>query len=366
MKILSPVKNAKEAKAVVAAGAGELYCGVLPRAWNATYTNMASPNRREWRSSNMDGFDELAAVVKAAHAGQARVFLTLNALYTEGQYPQIEGIIKDAATCGVDAVIVADLGLLLALRRLGWKGDIHISTGGTTFNDETVGFYKDLGATRVILPRHNRVNEIAAIVRHNRDIEIETFIMNRGCMNIDGFCTYHHGASEIRSPLLWGLPKKLNCDYYLLQAMKKMPAGLRRRLGRSGIFKSDSACFIPYHIGIKAAGAGAEGVRTLKNNLERNFNLFSGFDTCGACALWDLEKAGVCSLKIVGRENALQKKLQDVTFLKACLDHLRAEHPARAAFDAFVRAQYHKVFGYACHNWCYFPEEDRKLGEDEI
>jgi len=364
MKILSPIKGPADARAVVEAGAGELYCGVLPQAWNKSYTNMASPNRREWRSSNMKTFEDVAAVADIAHAGGAQIFLTLNALYTEGQYPQIAGFVTGAMKTGIDAIIVADLGLLLALRKMGWTRAIHISTGGTAFNNETVAFYKSLGASRVIIPRHNRVSEIAAIARANRDIEIETFIMNRGCMNIDGFCTYHHGTSEIRSPLLWGLPKKLNCDYYLLQAMKIMPAGLRRKLGRTGIFKSDSACFIPYHI--RVAGGDPAGARTLKNNLERNFNLFSGFDTCGACAIWDMVRAGVCSLKIVGRENAIKKKVQDVQFLKICIDHLAVARPDRAAFDAFARGAYQQVFGYACHNWCYFPAQDRELTEEEL
>lgn len=366
MKILSPVRSRVETEAVIEAGAGEIYCGVMPSAWKRRYSNVASPNRREWEVSNMRHFRELAAAAEVAHASGVQVFLTLNALYTDGQYNELAGFVQEATHAGVDAVIVADLGLLLKLREMGWQGQTHISTGGTTFNDETVAFYRELGAVRVILPRQNRVAEIAEIAAHNPGVEIEAFILNRGCKNIDGFCTFHHGVNEVRIPVWWRIPKRLHWDYYLLAMMKRLPLPVRERISHSSMFGSVGACFLSYAVGITSRGGDAEGVRRLRETFRNNFNLFSGFDTCGACALPALRAAGVHSVKIVGRSNPLSKKIRDVRFLSSCLEYLDRETPDETEYAAFARDAYRKIFGFACDQWCYFPPEDCRLAADTM
>lgn len=360
-RILSPANGPQEVRAVIAAGADEIYCGVMPTAWRKAYTNVASPNRREWEVSNMASFETLAASVRAAHEHDVPVFLTLNALYTEGQYAEVQEFVRQAAKCDVDAVIVADLGILLKLPDMGWQKGIHISTGGTTFNDEAVAFYRELGASRVILPRQNRISEIAEITRHNPEMETETFVMNRGCKNIDGFCTFHHGVNEVRVPLWWRIPKKLHWDYYLLNIMKRLPLHIREKLGHASMFGSVGACFLSYDIAVESESATEDQKSTLAANLRNNFNLFTGFDTCGACALRELAAAGVQSVKIVGRSNPPHKKIQDVKFLKTCLRFIEQSAPSEEQYKAFAKREYGNIYGYACHEWCYFPEEDAAL-----
>lgn len=364
MKILSPVKGIAETRALLGAGAEEFYCGVMPGTWQTRYTNVAAPNRREWRVSNMTGFDDLATMAQVAHDGGARLFLTLNALYTEKQYPQLEEFVRQATRARVDALIVADLGLLLDARRMGWEGDLHVSTGGTIFNDETVSFYRDLGACRVILERQNRIAEILTLARHNPDLEVETFILNCGCKNIDGYCTHHHGINEVRIPFWWNIPKKLRLDHYLLSWMKRMPLALREKVSHSSMFGSVGACFLSYDMDIQSENASPEGKRRLRATLRNSFNIFSGFDTCGACAIPDLMEAGVKSVKIVGRGNPLHKKLQDVRFLRTCREQWTANRPSREAYESFCRNLYRKTYGYACDRWCYYPAEDARLGAD--
>jgi collagenase-like PrtC family protease len=366
MKILSPANGADEVSAVIKAGAGEIYCGVMPAAWRKAYTNVASPNRREWAVSNMTSFDTLAECVRVAHDLGVPVFFTMNALYTESQYDEVIQLVEESRKCGVDAIIVADLGLLLKLPELGWDREIHISTGGTTFNNETVAFYKALGAKRVIIPRHNRVSEIAEIARSNPDIDIETFVMNTGCKNIDGFCTFHHGVNEVRIPLWWNIPKKLHLDYYLLNLMKRLPLALRNKLAHTSMFGSVGACYLAYDVEVRSETADAVRKQTLKANLENNFNLFTGFDTCGACALYDLNAAGVESLKIVGRSNPLHKKLKDVRFLSRCLQFIEHNAPTREQYVHSARRMYATTYGFACHDWCYFPEQDAQIGVEVL
>jgi U32 family peptidase len=356
--ILSPVINGSETARVIEAGADEIYCGIMPAAWKKTYSNIASPNRREWAAANMSTPDDLKSVVDAAHARKVPVFMTLNALYTEEQYPALESLIRDAGECGVDALIIADFGILLKVRDMGWKGLVHVSTGGTSFNHETIAFYKSLGASRVIIPRHNRVTEIAALAAAHPDIELETFVMNSGCMNIDGFCTHHHGTRELKQPFWWNIPKKLHADHYVLRTLKRLPPWLRTRLSRRISRKADSACLLNYDVDVQSAGGSAEGCEALRSNLHRGFGVFTGFDTCGACALWDFARAGIASLKIVGRNNPLDKKLNDVRFLATCRAFLSDASLTRERYAELTRETYRKVYGFDCGQWCYFPAED--------
>jgi collagenase-like PrtC family protease len=360
IRILSPVNGPHEVEAVIDAGAGEIYCGVMSGAWKKTYTNVASPNRREWASANMATFDDLGAVVDAAHGRNIPVFLTLNALYTEKQYPEVRAIVRESADRGVDALIIADMGVLLTVRDMGWSKEIHVSTGGTTFNDETVAFYRSLDACRVIIPRQNRIQEIMDIVAHNPGIDIETFIMNSGCLNIDGFCTHHHGTRELKRPLWWNIPKKLHADHYVLWLLKKLPNRLRSVISRPLSRTADSACLLDYQFDVASSVASPEEQMMLSQNLKRNTGVFMGFDACGACALWDLERAGIASVKIVGRNNPTRKKIKDVRFLKTCLDQV----PLLGSpdeFADFVKREYRKVYGYSCGEWCYYPAQDRSI-----
>lgn len=367
MRILSPVNSANEAELVIEAGADELYCGVMPGSWKKSYSNVGSPNRREWEVSNMTGFNALDELVAVASNNDVPVYLTMNALYTEEQYDELQEFINQATKIGVTALIVADIGLLLNLGRMGWRGEIHLSTGGTAFNNESIAFYQENGVTRIVVPRQNRISEIIEIVKSNSSVEIETFVLNRGCKNIDGFCTFHHGVNEVRIPLWWRIPKKMHWDYYLLSMMKRLPRYFRDKISHSSAFGSVGACFLSYDVDINSDTATAEQKQTLRANLRNNFNLFTGFDACGACALWDQERAGVHSAKIIGRSNPICKKVKDVRFLKSCLDYIKEESPdTRKQFAEFVKKSYKNHYGVQCHEWCYYPDEDASIGAEVL
>ena len=354
MDILCPVNKPEEAAAVIEAGATELYCGVMPVEWRESYTNMASPNRREWDSSNLQGFRQLRAVVEEAHARSVRVYVTLNALYTEPQYPEMHKQVDEMVACGVDAAIVADLGMLLSLREWHPDLEVHISTGGTTFNSETVAFYNSLGAQRIVLPRHFAIAEMTAIAQRNPDTRFEAFILNRGCKNIDGFCTFHHGVNEVRFNRLWKIPKKLNLDKAMLHAMRRMPAALAHAISKAGIFGSVGACFLHYEVGVETAEeVPAEQKLQACSTIRSAFNLLTGIDTCGGCAVRRLVRGGVTSLKIVGRNNLTPKKVKDVQYLKA-LEPMIDDPMDEDVFADRARVTFRSIYGHDCGRRCYY------------
>ena len=345
MRILAPVNKPGEVDEIIAAGADELYCGVMPGDWLKKYTNIASPNRREWTSANLSDFRELQQVVDRAHARGIPVYMTANAFYTEEQYPLMLDQIAGAGRIGVDAFIIGDVGLLVALKNAKLGVTIHISNTGAAFNTEAVRFFKQLGARRVILPRQLTLDEIAQLVGASGDIEFEVFIMNSGCKNIDGFCTFHHGVSEILYPGVWNFFKKLHFDHYLLEFVRGLPFGLSGRL-KSNVFGIDSACLLNYKVSGSATGACRA--------ISASFNLLSGADPCGACDLYRLKNIGIDSLKIVGRNHPTAKKIKDVAFLKKMLLCLEQD-PAlpEEDFKKKSRAEYVKTYGLDCKALCY-------------
>ena len=358
MKILAPVNKFQEVEGVIKSGADEIYCGVLPDSWLKKYTNVASPNRREWTSANLSNFQELKKVVDIAHAHHTPVYLTVNTFYTEEQYPLILEHIELAKKIGVDAFIIGDLGLILLLKKMNLNVSFHISNTGTVFNSETVKFYKELGAARIILPRQLSIDEIFELADLEKGIEFEVFIMNSGCKNIDGFCTFHHGVNEIIHPKTWNFFKKLGFDHYLLELVRRAPFGLSRRI-KSGVFGVDSACLLNYKVSPLSGESPGEDAASRIKEISSSFNLLYGADPCGACDLYRLNKIGVDSLKIVGRNYPSSKKIRDVKFLKKLLLYLE-QNPgiSEEAFRENSKFWYRTAYKINCDNLCYRSNPD--------
>ena len=338
VKIFSPLNIIDETEKLILAGADEFYCGVLPDDWKSRYSVAASLNRRQEdnpvinTSPHFRSFEDLAAAVKIAHSRDARVALTLNEhYYSNAQYPFLIEYITSALHTGIDAFIVGDIGILLTIRDIAPGVHVHISTAGTAFNAETVHFYRDLGATRVILPRHLSLEEIGDIAARTSGIELEAFIFNSRCANVDGLCTFQHGLAAFA------------------------PDGEDRR-------NYENACMMLYKISASVRGCSDEEAERLlreKISWERQ-HFWSAMHIderpCGACALYEFEQMGLAAVKIVGRGNTTERKLRDVRFFRQALDYLHTEKPSKQEFRKHVRALYQKEYDRPCIIFkCYYP-----------
>lgn len=286
MNITCPINKNDDIKKLIKAGAKEFYAGIVDKKWRKRYGLIASGNRRYFKESNFNDVKELKKFAGIAKRNNARIFFVINShYYLDEQYKEIIKQIKDALDMGIDSFIVADLGLLLKIKELKSKDNafkkirICISTGGTTFNSETVKFYKEFGAERIILPRHLRKDEIENIVKKCRklNMEFETFMLYDFCKNVDGFCTSHHGMEDL-----------LGLEHLCTQV------NLYRLLNRD-----------------------------VKNDLKRIINnRFKCIDInmfCGACFLPEFKKIGVTAVKIAGRRFSTDVKEKAVEFVKKAM-----------------------------------------------
>ncbi|MFC2002999.1 U32 family peptidase [Chloroflexota bacterium] len=323
MKLLSPVDKIEEVEEIIEAGASELFCGLLTLEWHNKYI-AGSISRRPGSDANFTTFDQLQSCVSIAHSHGIPVFLTLNEhYYTPVQYPFILDYVDRVVSIGVDGMMVADLALLLTLQQMeiDTKIKIIISTGGTSFNSETVRFYQDLGASRVILPRHLTIEEIREISSKVSGIELETFILNSRCPNVDGFCTFQHGLADQSIMPLY-----------------------------------QNACMLPYDISVAIQGDVDESRMSWKRqHIWQTVHVDD--HPCGACALYELNEMNITSVKIVGRGNPTARKIVDVKYIRSLLDFLEGKKPGKEEFRQVAKKLYVDTYGRPCRVYlCYYPE----------
>ncbi len=323
MKLLSPVDKVAEVGPIIEAGADELYCGLLTHEWHNKYIAGAI-SRRPGGGANLISFDDLQQCVDIAHSRSVPVYLTLNEhYYTPVQYPYVLDYVDRVVGIGVDGMMVADLALLLTLQQRGIDRKIRIviSTGGTAFNSEAVNFYRELGASRVILPRHLNLEEIKGISQRVSSIELEAFIFNSRCPNIDGFCTFQHGLADKSIPQLY-----------------------------------QNACMLPYETTMAVRGdVGAERISWKRQHIWQTVHVDD--HPCGACALYEMAEMGIASVKIVGRGNTTERKLADIRFLRSLLDFMEEKKPTREEFRQEAQRLYTDTYNRPCRIYlCYYPE----------
>ena len=239
VELLSPVGDFECLKAAVQNGANSVYFG------SDTFSARAF-------ASNFN-INELEKAIQYAKIRGVKTHLTLNTLVTDTEFESAMNVAKKAYEFGIDAIIVQDLGLAMALMRAFPDLPIHASTQMTVHNLNGALKLQELGFRRVVLARELSVNEIAYICK-NTNIEIETFIHGALCISYSGQCLF--------SSMLGG------------------------RSGNRG--KCAGPCRLPFEL--------------LENNKTINSGyLLSTRDLCGLEFIPDLIEAGVKSFKIEGR-----------------------------------------------------------------
>ena len=152
---------------------------------NAVYLGCGAFNARQ--SAKNFTPQSLAEAVKYCHIRGVEVHLTLNTLVSDREISQVEELIRHAATVGVDAFIVQDLGIVQMCRRIAPAVPIHGSTQLTVHSLPGVLLCAAWGMKRVVLSRELSAEEIRYICDHS-PIEIEVFAHGALCMSYSGQC----------------------------------------------------------------------------------------------------------------------------------------------------------------------------------
>ncbi len=318
MKIACPISSADEVEMLAENGAGEFYCGLTPEEWLSNYNVALWLNRRSPRRANLLSYEALADLVDKAHRYRIPVSLALNAhSYTQEQLVLVLELARKASEAGIDALIVADPAMILALREMEIDTAVHISSLGTCFNTETIGFYRDLGASRVILPRDLSLKDIGRIVaRAGRLIECEAFVLNDGCAYTEGFCLTTHSVGQAFCYRDWT---------YTFRSDRSERGGNETQM-ECGRLEQHYRHYREWIWYLSGCGCSVSH-RGLQNG------------ACGLCAIKPLCDMGVASIKIAGRQASPLRKLLSLKLVKAVIEKVRsgAQLDDAAAFSRALR-----------------------------
>ena len=172
-------------RTAVDAGADAVYCGFQ----NAT-------NARNFPGLNFTP-DELAQGVEYAHARGAKVLLAVNSFPTAGRFDLWRDAVDMGARFGVDAVIVADIGVAAYVAERHPDLRLHLSVQAAASSPEAIRYYvREFGVKRVVLPRILTIPEIKE-VKSEIPCEIETFIFGNHGLMVEGRCSLTNYATGL-------------------------------------------------------------------------------------------------------------------------------------------------------------------------
>lgn len=139
--------------------------------------------------ANNFNHEQLVEGVKIAHGSGVKVYMTCNTIPRNDEINQLPEFLERAQEAGVDAFIIADIGVMRMAQKYAPKVHVHISTQAGIANYATANEFYNMGASRVVLARELCFDEIAELrAKTPGDLEIEAFVHGSMCVSFSGRC----------------------------------------------------------------------------------------------------------------------------------------------------------------------------------
>ena len=174
-ELLSPAGNFEKLRAALLYGADAVYCAGQSFGMRSAADNFT--------------VEELYEAVRYTHERGKKLYLTLNTMPHGDEYGELRKFLYEIADAGIDAYIIADLGVMTTVREIIPDAEIHVSTQASIVSPEAAMAYVALGAKRLVLARELCFDEIRAIrAKIPDDIELEAFVHGSMCVSYSGRC----------------------------------------------------------------------------------------------------------------------------------------------------------------------------------
>ena len=174
-ELLSPAGNFEKLKAAILYGADAVYCAGQMFGMRASADNFT--------------VEELYRAAEYVHAHGKKLYLTVNTMPHVREYPLLRKFLNDIKGAGIDAMIVADLGVFTTIREIIPDMEIHISTQTSIVSPASARAWAAMGAKRLVLARELTMDEIREIrAGLPDDVELEAFIHGSMCVSYSGRC----------------------------------------------------------------------------------------------------------------------------------------------------------------------------------
>lgn len=294
MELICPAGSLPALKSAIDHGADAVYLGFK----NET-------NARHFAGLNFDPA-KMEQALRYAHERGKRVFLALNTYAQNENFGRWREAVDEAVALGIDALIIADFGVMdYAAER--WPDTArHLSVQGSATNYEAIDlFHRQFAIRRVVLPRVLSLAQVKHVVEHS-PVEIEIFGFGSLCVMVEGRCLLSSFATG-DSPNTFGA-----CSPAHAVEWKDLPnGGQETRLG-----------------GVLIDRRGADESAGYPTLCKGRFNVAShtyyaieeptSLNTLGL--LPELQAAGVAAIKIEGRQRSPAYVAQVAKVWRAALD----------------------------------------------
>ncbi|MDA8236208.1 MAG: U32 family peptidase [Clostridia bacterium] len=172
-ELLAPAGDLEKLQAAVLYGADAVYLGGKNFGLRAAAGNFTP--------------EEMVRGVEFAHSRGRKIYVTVNIFAHNSDLVELPGYLQELAGLGVDAVIVADPGVVAVARETVPELPVHLSTQANTTNWASARFWAAQGVERIVLARELSMEEIKE-VRAKVDVELECFVHGAMCISYSGRC----------------------------------------------------------------------------------------------------------------------------------------------------------------------------------
>ena len=175
IELLAPAGDMERLRMAVAYGADAVYLAGSDFGMRAFAGNFDQKGLRE--------------AVELCHSWGVRVHVTCNTMPRCDEVDRLPEWLEYLDSVGVDAAIIADLGVFRMAQKYAPHLQLHISTQAGVTNHAVAQAWYDLGASRVILARELSLEEIRTIrAKTPKELEIEAFVHGAMCVSYSGRC----------------------------------------------------------------------------------------------------------------------------------------------------------------------------------
>jgi len=173
IELLAPAGSPASLKAACIAGADAVYLA----------------GKRFGARAFAANFDEksLRWARRVTQALGKKMYVTLNTIVFEHEWKLLDEALAFYESLQPDALIIQDIGVAVELKRRGSRIPLHLSTQGAWFGHGGAEELKELGISRVILPREVSADELEQLLK-TAPFELEIFVHGAMCYSISGRC----------------------------------------------------------------------------------------------------------------------------------------------------------------------------------
>lgn len=281
-------------------------------------------------------FEDLERGIQFARENGKQIYVTANIFARNLKLKSFRENFKKWVNLKPDAFIMSDPGLMMIAKEVDPDVNIHLSVQSNCMNWQSVKFWQQQGATRIILSRELRLEEIKEIHERVPDIELEAFVHGSICIAYSGRCLLSHYMSY--------------------------------RDANQGV--CDNSCRYGYNI-YKADTSKEEEfyLEDLRNKgqfyqIDEDENgtyIMNAKDLCVIEHLRELRDAGVCSFKVEGRTKSIYYAAMVSRIYRKAIDDMMAgkefDRSLLLELDKIANRGYHK--GFVAGNLSHHAQEYR-------